>query len=207
MVDTKGLLFVISAPSGAGKTTLLRQVMKMVPGLVFSVSHTTRKARQGESDGRDYHFVDRENFSEMIGRGLFLEHAEVHGNLYGTSRLSVEEQLAQGRDVILDIDVQGAAIVKKAVLLRAIYIFIAPPSLEELENRLRNRGSENETTIALRLNNARNELRVAAEYDYLVVNDRLEEGLEMLKSIVLAERSRNRRNSDGAPVAGSFTSS
>lgn len=194
-----GLLFVVSAPSGAGKSTLLARVMPALPGLGFSVSHTTRAPRPGEVSGRDYHFVGREEFVALRERtpSGFLEWAEVHGNLYGTSRAEVEGLLAAGRDVVLDIDVQGARQLRG--LLPAVFIFIAPPSLEELSRRLRHRGTEAEETVRLRLANAREELQAAGEYDYLVVNETLDEAAAQLRAIVLAERCRQRRDPAGRP--------
>jgi len=189
------ILFVVSAPSGAGKTTLLRRVVAIDPVLAFSVSHTTRAPRPGEVDGREYHFVSREDFLALRARAGLLEWAEVHGNLYGTSRAVVEATLAAGRDVVLDIDVQGARQVRS--LLPAVLIFIAPPSYAELARRLRGRGTEDQATVALRLANAREELRAAPDYDYLVVNDNLEEAALQLRAVVLAERSRRRRDLAG----------
>ncbi|NDY41639.1 guanylate kinase [Dissulfurirhabdus thermomarina] len=188
----EGDLFVISAPSGAGKTTLCRRLLAEVAGLDFSVSHTTRPPRPGEVDGRDYHFVDREVFEAMRARGDFLEWAEVHGNLYGTSRQAVSAALAAGRDVLLDIDVQGAREIRR-VFPGACYVFILPPSLEALEARLRGRGSEDEAAAALRLANARRELHAASEYDYVVVNDELDAACEGLRAIVTARRLRSAR--------------
>jgi len=201
---SSGILLVLSAPSGGGKTTILKRVMADLPGLVFSVSHTTRKPRPGEEDGRDYYFVSRREFESIRDRqpSGFLEWAEVHGNLYGTSRAAVEQRLGAGRDVVLDIDVQGAAQIRKSA--DPVAVFIAPPSLAELEARLRGRGTEDEQTIALRLENAKQELRVVDSYDYLIVNDRLAEAVESLRSIIIAERCRRRRAVDGAPVRVDF---
>ena len=196
------ILFVLSAPSGGGKTTALRKVMADLPGLVFSVSHTTRPPRPGEVAGRDYHFVSRQEFQAMQ-EGTppgFLEWAEVHGNLYGTGRAEVERQLQAGQDVILDIDVQGALQVQGAA--SPVMIFIAPPTLAELEARLRKRGTESEDTIRLRLDNARKELTFTDRYDYLIINDRLEEAVDSLRSIIVAERCRRRRSPAGLPAAG-----
>ncbi len=172
---TAGRLFVISAPSGAGKTTLLKRVMANVPGLVFSISHTTRKPRPGELDGVDYHFVSRSEFLAMIDQELFLEYAEVHDNLYGTSIAAIGVQLLEGKDVILDIDVQGAAILRKNDQLKATHIFISPPNLHELERRLRGRGTESEEMIKVRLKNAATEMAAADAYEYLIINDKIEE--------------------------------
>ena len=197
---SKGRLFVISAPSGAGKTTLLKQVMPRLTGLSFSVSHTTRQPRPGEHEGVDYHFVARAEFEKMIGEGAFLEHARVHDNLYGTSRMAVERLQQQGIDVVLDIDVQGAAILRQAGLVDAAYIFIAPPSVAELERRLRGRGTEAEEMIATRLANARAELAAMSSYEYLLVNRQVEESVELLTAIILAERARAHRFPDGSAI-------
>jgi len=193
----KCLLFVLSAPSGCGKTTIVNRVMNCLPGLVFSVSHTTRKPRSGEIDGVHYHFVAENFFVQMRDQqpSGFLEWAEVHGNMYGTSVKEVERYRQDGYDVFLDIDVQGAAQVRAQA--NPITIFIAPPSLQELERRLRGRATENEATLAVRLNNARKELECSMAYDYLIVNDQLEEAVESLRSIIIAERSRQRRNPGG----------
>ncbi len=193
----QGKLFILSAPSGTGKTTVLKRVMANVEGLAFSISHTTRKPRQGETNGIDYNFVDRSEFLVMKKQDFFLECADVHGNLYGTSKVAVNEQVTSQTDVILDIDVQGARIVKQSGDCEAIYIFLAPPSLEVLEDRLRGRGADSEETIAIRLANARNEMEGMAEYDYLIVNDHLDDAVRMFESIILAERSRNRRQISG----------
>ena len=197
---TTGKLFVVSAPSGTGKTTLLRRVMAQLPGLSFSVSHTTRSPRPGEVNGVDYHFVTKAEFLEMVGQGHFIEHAEVHANLYGTSRKTIELQRSSGVDVILDIDVQGAAILRRSGQLAATHIFIAPPSIAELEKRLRGRATENEEMVHIRLNNARVELQEMSEYEYLVVNDRLEETVNVLSSIIIAERAKGQRFPSGQPI-------
>ena len=200
---TAGKLFVISAPSGAGKTTLLKRVMACVPGLVFSISHTTRKARAGEQDGVDYHFVTRPEFMQMIDQDLFLEYAEVHDNLYGTSLGAIGMQLEQGLDVILDIDVQGAAILRKKGQPEATHIFISPPNLVELEKRLRGRGTESEETIQLRLKNAATEMKAAADYEYLIINEEIEEAANLLSAIILSERARAHRLPSGKPISKS----
>lgn len=197
----KGKLFVISAPSGTGKTTLLRRVMADIAGLTFSISHTTRKPRPGERDGVDYNFVSREQFLAMIEDSMFLEYAEVHDNLYGTSADAVELQLQQGLDVILDIDVQGAEILRKLGQPGAIFIFIAPPDLTVLESRLRDRGTESEETIGVRLKNAQTEMRAAAGYDYIIINDVLEEAEKVLTGIILAERAKAHRLPSGKAMA------
>lgn len=196
----QGRLFVISAPSGAGKTTLLRGVMSSLGKLKFSVSHTTRTPREGEVDGVDYHFVSKEVFKKMIADDMFLEHAEVHNNFYGTSHASITEELQDGYDVILDIDVQGAAILRKNPKVDAAFVFISPPSLIELEKRLRGRGTEDEEKVQIRLINARIELESSDEYEYLIVNSEIDEATHLLQSIILAERSKSHRLPSGDPI-------
>lgn len=193
----KGKLFILSAPSGAGKSTVLSRVMAQLNGLAFSISHTTRSPRIGEKDGREYHFVDKTEFTRMIHEKQFLEFALVHGNYYGTSRLALKQQLDQGLDVILDIDVQGARIVRESGELPAVYVFLAPPNIAELERRLRERALDSEETIAKRLTNAHNELRAVEEYEYLIVNDNLDEAVQMFAAVILAERARGRRDHGG----------
>jgi guanylate kinase len=197
---TEGILFVLSAPSGCGKTTILQKVMVELPGLAFSVSHTTRKPRAGEQDGRDYHFVGREQFMAIRDQhpSGFLEWAEVHGNFYGTSRQDVEERLAEGMDVVLDIDVQGAAQIRQNA--ESVTVFIAPPSPAELERRLRGRGTESEESLTVRLANAKKEMQDVDAYTYLIINDRLEEAVQALQAIIIAERSRRRRRPDGLSI-------
>lgn len=183
-----GTLYTISAPSGAGKTSLVRALMDDAdPQLCVSVSHTTRAQRPGEQDGVNYHFVDREQFVAMSGRGVFLESAEVFGNLYGTSRLWVEEQLANGRDVILEIDWQGAAQVRK-VVTPTRSIFILPPSLETLRQRLTSRGQDDAETIRRRMQQARDEISHYVEADYLIINDDFDQALNDLRAIIRAAR-------------------
>ncbi len=197
---TESILLVVSAPSGCGKTTILHKVMTDLPGLVFSVSHTTREPRPGEEDGRDYHFVNREQFKEIRDQqpSGFLEWAKVHGNYYGTSRQDVEARLAEGLDVVLDIDVQGAKQIRQHEAL--VTIFIAPPSLPELKRRLRGRGTESEESLAVRLANAGKEMQAADAYTYLIVNDQLDEAVRALEAVIIAERCRRRRGVDGAAV-------
>jgi guanylate kinase len=189
----EGILLVLSAPSGCGKTTLLRQVMAELPGLSFSVSHTTRQPRPGEVNGHDYHFVSPEQFKVIRDQqpSGFLEWAEVHGNLYGTSRQEVESRLAAGTDVILDIDVQGAEQVRHNA--QPVTVFIAPPSLAELEQRLRGRGTESPESLRIRLANAEKEMQAAPAYTYLIINDQLNQAVLELKSVIIAERCRQRR--------------
>ena len=182
----RGSLFIVSAPSGAGKTTVLAEVFKIVCGLRFSVSHTTRAPRPGEVNGRDYHFIN-------------LESAEVHGNYYGTSRPAAEEVLESGMDIILDIDVQGARQVREKA--EATSVFIIPPSMRVLAARLQGRGTDDERTVILRLQNAVREMDAMPEYDHIIVNDNLAEAVDMLRAVVLAKRSRDRRVADGMPIS------
>lgn len=197
---SRGVLFIISAPSGTGKTTILKRILATVPGVAFSISHTTRKPRSGEQDGIDYHFVDRATFEEMRDQQAFLEWAEVHGNLYGTGRDTVEACLKRGEDIILDIDVQGAKQVRTAKGDTGVFVFIAPPSWDELAKRLTGRGTESEESLAIRRQNARREMAEIDMYDYVVVNDRLDEAVDTLRAIIVAERSRRRRLGSGQPV-------
>lgn len=189
---SEGMLLVVSAPSGCGKTTMLRRVMGELPNLAFSISHTTRSPRGQEQDGHHYYFVTPQRFLDMRNRkpSAFIEWAEVHGNYYGTSRNEVERLQQLGQDVLLDIDVQGAEqVMEKA---SPVSVFVAPPSMAELERRLRGRGTEDDDTIALRLRNATTEMKAASRYDYLIVNDVLDEAVASLKSIIIAERCRYR---------------
>lgn len=191
------MLLVLSAPSGCGKSTIVRRVMQTLPGLIFSVSHTTRKPRPGEVDGVHYHFVDNATFAAIQDQrpAGFLEWAEVHGHKYGTSADEVSRHQQAGLDVILDIDVQGAAQVRQVA--GPVTVFIAPPSFAELERRLRSRKTESEATVRMRLNNARKEMACVDAYDYLVVNDRLDDAVASLRSIIVAERCRRRRLLNG----------
>jgi guanylate kinase len=184
-----GQLFVISAPSGVGKTTLVQSVLRELPELRFSISCTTRPPRPGERDGKDYHFITREAFLEGIQAGRFLEWAKVHGAFYGTDKSKLDEWLAAGEDVLLDIDVQGARQVRCLYPL-AHHIFILPPSLEILEQRLRTRDTESSEQIAARLAAARTELQDAPWYDFLVVNEVLEAAAADLSAIIRAARCR-----------------
>ncbi len=196
----EGRLYIVSAPSGTGKTTILKKLMTELPALTFSVSHTTRPPRENENDGRDYHFVKKTEFGRMRENGEFLESAEVHGNLYGTALGAVVEQLAAGTDVILDIDVQGAAQVKQSKKIEPVTIFIVPPTMSELERRLSGRGTDSSETIRLRLDNAAAEMAGMEAYDHVIVNDELGEALEMVKAVILAQRSRARRTRNGSPI-------
>ncbi len=191
MKRSQGLLFVVSAPSGAGKTSLCRAVANAVENLTHSVSYTTRKPRPGEIDGRDYFFVSQERFQEMLQAGDFAESAEVHANLYGTSRRVLDNMVSKGIDVILDIDTQGAKQIKKK-FESAVFIFILPPSLDILEERLRNRKSDLEEEIKRRMARAREEIKDYGMYDYLIINRDFDRALAELHSIVVAERCRTR---------------
>ncbi|MCI5166741.1 MAG: guanylate kinase [Candidatus Electrothrix sp. GM3_4] len=186
----EGLLLVISAPSGCGKTTILKQVMAKVAGLEFSVSHTTRQPRLSEEDGTDYQFVSKEEFLVLRDQqpSGFLEWAEVHGNFYGTSRRDVGALLTAGKDVVLDIDIQGAAQVRDNA--DPVTVFISPPTLAELERRLRGRGTESPESLTVRLANAEKEMAAADNYRYLIVNDVLEQAVRDLQAIITAERRR-----------------
>jgi len=196
----RGNLIIISAPSGTGKTTILKRLFAEVKGVTFSVSHTTRSPRTGEKDGVDYYFVDQHTFKKMRAGNEFLEWAEVHGNFYGTSRKEVDRHLIQGLDVFLDIDVQGARQVRKATGGECFSIFIVPPSWEEQERRLTGRGTDSPETIRLRLQNARKEMQDAGLYDFLIVNDTVEQAVDTLRAIIIAQRSRTRRDADGLPL-------
>ncbi len=180
-------IFIISAPSGSGKSTLVNEVLRRVPGLEFSVSYTTRAPRGSEKTGREYFFVTREEFERMIEQDEFLEHADVFGNYYGTARSFLRDAQAKGEDLLLDIDVQGAEQIKKK-LPEAVSVFILPPNRKELESRLRNRSLDAERVIERRLATAAREIENYGKYDYILVNDRLEDSIELLKSILLAVR-------------------
>jgi len=189
---TTGVLFVVSAPSGAGKTSLLRALIPSDPRLQLSVSHTTRAPRPGEQDGEHYHFVDRARFEAMVAAGAFLEHAQVFDNFYGTAEQSVRDVLAAGRDVVLEIDWQGARQMR-ARFPEAVSVFIVPPDVQTLRERLSGRGQDSAEVIERRMRAARRELSHYGEYDYLVVNDDFAQALADLRAIVAAERLRRHR--------------
>ena len=189
MSERAPVVIVVSAPSGAGKTTVVARVLREVPGLRFSVSHTTRPPRVGEREGVDYHYVDRPTFERLRAESKLLESAEVHGNLYGTGRAEIERARAEGVDVLLDLDVQGAAQVRER-MKDAVTVFILPPSYQELEQRLRRRGQDDEETIERRLAAAAREIGAFENYDYALVNDDFEACVEGLKCIIRAARSR-----------------
>lgn len=188
----RGRLFIVSSPSGGGKGTLIRHVLESVPGISNSVSWTTRARRAGEIDGVHYHFVGEDEFREMRERGDFLEWAVVHGNSYGTARSVVEQELSEGHDIILEIDVQGAASVRKATNA-VVSVFILPPSFDALRERLQLRGSDDPATMALRLRNACDEVRRYHEFDYVIINDEAERAARQLAAVVYAERARRDR--------------
>jgi guanylate kinase len=185
----RGLLFIVAAPSGAGKSSLVNAVLEEDPNLVLSISHTTRAPRPGEANGREYHFTDRATFTRMIGAGEFLESAEVHGNLYGTSQAAVQGVRESGRDVVLEIDWQGAQQVRR-LFPDAVGIFILPPSMAELERRLRARNQDPDEVIRRRLAAAADEVSHLAEFDYVIINKYFEEARRDLAAVVRACRLR-----------------
>lgn len=188
-MKTPGTLFIISAPSGAGKTSLVKALLKLDKAIRVSVSHTTRAPRPGEQDGQDYNFVSHDAFDQMIGEGAFLEFAEVFENKYGTSQIWVKEQLAQGVDVILEIDWQGAQQVRR-LMKGVVSVFILPPSRQVLEKRLQGRGQDDESVIALRMSKAVDEMSHYPEFDYVIINDDFDQALAELHSLFLARRLR-----------------
>jgi guanylate kinase len=189
MSSSKPLVYIISAPSGSGKSTLTNELLKLVPNLEFSISYTTRAPRGSEQNGKQYHFILPGEFNRMIDAGEFLEYANVHGNCYGTARQFLRDAGRNGNDLLLDIDVQGAAQIKHN-LTDAISIFVLPPDREKLEWRLRNRGEDPEPVIQRRLIAASREIAEYDKYDYVLINDMLEESCEKLRAIVLSERLR-----------------
>jgi guanylate kinase len=196
------LVYIISAPSGSGKSTLVNELLKSVPDLEFSISYTTRAPRGSETDGRQYYFVSRVQFETMIKRDDFLEYAEVFGNYYGTARRFLQEAEQKGRDLLLDIDVQGAKQIQEK-LPRAVSIFILPPDRKTLEERLRKRGEDREEVIHRRLVTASREIEDFTRYNYILVNDRLEDSIESLRAIVRVERllhSGQPRSKDDAKI-------
>ncbi|MCR9148743.1 MAG: guanylate kinase [Rhodobacteraceae bacterium] len=190
----KGLLLILSSPSGAGKSTLARRLMAWDPTLGFSVSATTRAPRSGEVDGREYHFTSRELFERMVAQGEMLEYAEVFGNLYGSPRGPVDRAMAEGRDTLFDVDWQGGQQIRDSALGRdVVSIFVLPPSIAELDRRLRARGQDTAEVIAGRMRKSRDEISHWAEYDYVLVNEDIDETEDRLKTIVTAERLRRDR--------------
>ena len=189
----RGMLVVLSSPSGAGKTTLTRRLLSENPHMSMSVSATTRPPRSGETDGVDYYFVDKSRFEAMRDEGEFLEHARVFDNYYGTPREPVEKALAAGRDIIFDIDWQGAQQLTQAAADDLVKIFILPPDMVELEGRLRSRAQDSDDVIARRMSKSEAEISHWAEYDYVIVNDELETALEQLRTVLAAERLKRKR--------------
>jgi guanylate kinase len=190
-------IFIISAPSGSGKSTLVDKIRQTVPNLEFSISYTTRKPRGAEQNACEYFFVTREQFEEKIRKDEFLEHAEVFGNYYGTARHFLDQAKADGKDLLLDIDVQGAEQIKRK-LPEAVSIFVMPPNRTELKRRLLNRGQDSDEVIERRLKAARREIENYDKYDYILVNDRLEDSIVSLEAILLSERLKRQ----GPPDAG-----
>lgn len=191
MSNSSPLLLIVSSPSGAGKTTLTTALRARFDGIRFSVSHTTRKPRANEQDGREYHFVDHATFNRLIQEGTFLEWAQVHGNLYGTSQTEIE-RAADARCLLFDVDYQGARQIK-AVRPDAVGVFILPPSMKVLEQRLRGRASEDEATVQMRFSNARREIEHYSQFDYVLENNDLAQATEQLTGILLAEECRRGR--------------
>jgi len=199
------MVFVVSGPSGCGKSTLIAKVRQDLADLAFSVSHTTRKPRPSETDGRDYHFVTERAFERMARAGRFVEWARVHGHLYGTSKAEVE-RMNRGRDLILDIDVQGARQVRKKIP-SAVFIFIMPPLFAEVRRRLERRKEDSPEAISQRLRDAASEVRAFAEFDYVVVNDELDKAVGELKSVIVASRCRSAVRAGALrPILRSFAS-
>jgi guanylate kinase len=198
------MLYVVSGPSGCGKSTLVRMVMREVEGLEFSVSHTTRKKRETEQEGKDYYFVSKEEFQELTEGNLFIEWAVVHGHYYGTSRREIERKAVQ-KSLLLDIDVQGAQQVKEKHK-KAIFIFVLPPRYHELKKRLVSRGQDSPNTIRKRLEMAKKEIRSYTMFDYIIINDKLKDAAEELKSIIISKRCLlDVRQKEIVPILQSFS--
>ena len=191
----RGLLIVVSGASGTGKGTVCKKLLSELANVHYSISATTRKPRQGEVDGREYYFISEDDFKQWIADGKFLEFAEVYGNFYGTPLTKIEERLNRGEDVLLEIDVQGALNVKRK-RPDGVYIFLLPPSLDELKRRIEGRGSETPDSLKRRLQNAVAEIQIGREYDYAVVNDSVDNAVAKIEAILAAERCRVARNED-----------
>ena len=194
----EGLPIIISAPSGAGKTTLCQALKKRLPDLNFSVSHTTRPPRKNEQDGVDYHFIPKEKFVEMTDRSEFLEWAKIHGNYYGTSRKNIEDTLQKGKDLVLELDVQGVEALR-VLKYQGAYIFVLPPSMEELEKRLAGRGTEPDNQIKQRLEAGKKEIAKSHLYDYVVTNVDVDESVDTILAIIRAEKKRTSRYQPDCP--------
>lgn len=188
-----GLIIIVSAPSGAGKTSICDALIKQDKNIVYSVSTTTRQPRTGEKNGKEYFFVDDKTFKSMVNKNMFAEWAEVHGHFYGTSKKTIEDTINKGKDVLLDIDVQGALKIKKQYK-DALMIFITAPTLKVLKERLIKRNKDSSAVIKTRLNNAKKELTYLPKYDYLILNDKLDKSIENVKSVINAERLSIKRN-------------
>ena len=191
----KGLLIVVSGPSGTGKGTVCGELLDSTPELAYSISATTRAPRAGEVDGKNYYFLTKERFEELISEGGFLEYANVYGNYYGTPLVKIQERLAEGNDILLEIDTQGALEVMKKCP-DGLFIFLLPPSLGELERRIRGRGSETEESLKKRLGNAKAEIAVGEKYKYVVVNDTVKKAVARIKSIIVAEHALTEKNKE-----------
>jgi guanylate kinase len=192
-ITRRGILLVLSSPSGAGKTTITRAVLEREPGLEFSISVTTRRPRAGEVNGRHYHFIDRTHFDAMVKDSALLEHASVFGNFYGTPRAPIETALAEGRDVILDLDWQGAQQLRRGLSADVVSVFVLPPDHQTLEKRLRSRAQDSEEVVNARLVKSAEETSHWSEYDYVIINDELEVSVALTRSILAAERARRER--------------
>lgn len=199
----RGLLIVISGASGTGKGTVCKKLLADLPQVAYSISATTRAPRPGEVDGREYYFLTREEFQAWIAEGKFLEYAEVYGNFYGTPINKIEERLKRGEDILLEIDVQGALNVKRKCP-EGVYIFLLPPSLEELKNRIEGRGTETPESLSRRLENAVAEIKIGRGYDYAVVNDSVDNAAAQIKAILATERCKVERNLDKFDFEGGF---
>ncbi|WP_051279125.1 guanylate kinase [Hellea balneolensis] len=191
--NRRGIMVVLSSPSGAGKTTLTRMLLKENPDMAMSVSATTRQPRPGEKDGEDYYFISKNKFTDMVDDDEFLEYAKVFDNFYGTPRAPVEQALGDGRDVVFDIDWQGAQQLTQAAADDLVKIFILPPNMVELEKRLRTRAQDSDDVISKRMSKSENEISHWPEYDYVIVNENVETAMEELRTIVASERMRRRR--------------
>ena len=200
---TRGLLIVVSGASGTGKGTVCKKILTDLPEVAYSISATTRTPRPGEVDGREYYFLSVDEFKAWIADGKFLEHARVYGNFYGTPLNKIEERLNRGEDILLEIDVQGALNVKRKCP-EGIYIFLLPPSLEELKRRIEGRGTESPESLSRRLKNAVAEIKIGLEYDYVVVNDSVDKAVAEIKSILTAERLKVARNADKFKLGEDF---
>lgn len=195
-LKTKGFIVIISSPSGAGKTTIAKKLLQSDDNLEMSISYTTRKMRQGEIDGVDYHFTDEHSFKRMLKNDGMLEHAKVFDHYYGTPKANVEEAITAGKDMLFDIDWQGADQMRAKMPEDIVSIFILPPSMKELHNRLKNRGLDSEQVVEARMKKASEEINHYKDYDYLIVNDSLDSSLESVRAILKAERCRRIRQND-----------